>query len=558
MQLIPGTKLQNGKYEIVRTLGQGGFGITYLARHTFMDRLECIKEFFVREYCDRDEETSQVSLGSKGNAAMMRQYMEKFMKEAKTVAQLDHPHIVKIHDVFKENNTSYAVMEYIDGCSLSEYVCDHGPLQEARAVDYICQVCEALKYAHERKVMHLDVKPSNIMISESGRKVTLIDFGMAKHYGKSGEQTSNTPVGMSHGYAPLEQYLEEGVRNFSPAADIYSLGATLYFLLTGERPAQANELAMQGGLKSIDGPFSKSVKDAIMAAMRFQKDSRPQSIDAFLKILDGGALSDKQEKTVLPEPKPAPKPISKPQLTSTQRTSPPDRGKPKAWLWALLACVAFAAIVSAIVLGGRKEKPTTGTLNGQDWVDLGLSVKWATCNIGASSPSDYGSYFAWGETQTKSEYTEENYKFRVAVDASDNVAFSKYNTDSNRGTVDNKKKLEMPDDAARQNWGSTWRMPTDAEWTELRENCSWTWTTLGGKNGYKVTSKTNGNSIFLPATGFWFEDSLDHVGSDGNYWSSSLYTADPGRACRVYFYSGGVSSGSRDRSCGRSVRPVTE
>ena len=691
MQLKPGTILQNGKYEIIKTLGQGGFGITYLAQHTLMERLVCIKEFFVKEYCDRDEETSQVSLGSKGNAAMMRQYMEKFMKEAKTVAKLEHPHIVKIHDVFKENNTSYAVMEYIDGCSLAEYVREHGPLPEQKAVDYIRQVCDALKYAHARKVMHLDVKPSNIMLSDDTTKATLIDFGMAKQYTDTGEQTSGTPVGVSHGYAPLEQYLEGGVKDFSPATDVYALGATLYFLLTGNRPAQANELALQGGLKRVEGPFSVSVKNAIITAMRFQIEDRPQSIDAFLKILDGEELAEDDEKTVVPDSKPKPKPVSKPKPNPAQPTCSPEKPKSKAWLWALLACAVVATIITAIVLGGRKEKPgvdeptppvdttviaptaeqtpspsqkpeikpepvasgsfkvsstpsgatiwldgkntnkttpeiieditpgkhsvklvldgyndysgsitivsgkraelvqalkekekpvsfetpvpvetpapvekptpaekpTTGSINGHDWVDLGLSVKWATCNVGASSPSDYGNYYAWGETKPKSEYAWESYKFRVTGDSWDNVTFNKYNTASDRGTVDNRKKLELADDAARQNWGGSWRMPTDAEWKELREKCTWTWMTQGGKNGYRVTSKTNGNSIFLPAAGDRREDLLDGAGSYGLYWSSSLYT-DPCHAWLMYFDSDGVSRIYYYRYGGFSVRPVTE
>ena len=275
MQLTPGTKLQNGKYEITRVLGQGGFGITYLAEHSLMDRRVCIKEFFVKEYCDRKEETSQVSLGAKGNAELMRRYMAKFIKEAQTVANLSHVNIVHIYDSFYENNTAYAVMEYIEGCTLAEWVRDHGPVPEERAVDYMRQIGAALSYAHDHRVMHLDVKPSNIMLAEDGKKAILIDFGMAKHYGESGEQTSNTPVGVSHGYAPLEQYKVGGVKGFSPSTDIYALGATMLFALTGVRPAHAAELMAQDGLQRVDGDFSPSVKDAILMAMRSKKELRP-------------------------------------------------------------------------------------------------------------------------------------------------------------------------------------------------------------------------------------------------------------------------------------------
>ncbi len=305
MQLQQGTLLQNGKYKITRVLGQGGFGITYMAEQTMIDRVVCIKEFFVKQYCGRNEDTSQVSLGTKENEEMMRRYMAKFIKEAQTVAKLSHGNIVQIYDSFYENNTAYAVMEYIDGCTLAEWVRDHGPVSEETAVDYMHQIGAALSYAHDRRVTHLDVKPSNIMLADGGKKAILIDFGMAKHYGETGMETSNTPVGVSHGYAPLEQYQSGGVKGFSPATDIYALGATLYYALKGERPAPAAELMMKDdGLKDVEGDFSSSVKDAIIAAMQSRKESRPQSVEDFLDLLDA---PDEPEVTILsvevdPEP----------------------------------------------------------------------------------------------------------------------------------------------------------------------------------------------------------------------------------------------------------------
>jgi len=204
------------------------------------------------------------------------------------------------------------------------------------------------------------------------------------------------------------------------------------------------------------------------------------------------------------------------------------------------------------------EKPTTGKENGHEWVDLGLSVKWATCNVGASSPSEYGSYFAWGETSPKSDYSWKNYKFRVSGDSYDNVTFSKYNTKSDRGSVDNKTSLDSSDDAARANWGGKWRMPTKVEFDELKSNCTYTWTTQGGKNGYKVTSKKNGNSIFLPAAGYRRGTSVYYAGSYGLYWSSSLYTDYPHYAWRLLFGSSDFSTSNDNRYNGFSVRPVTE
>jgi hypothetical protein len=189
-----------------------------------------------------------------------------------------------------------------------------------------------------------------------------------------------------------------------------------------------------------------------------------------------------------------------------------------------------------------------------EYVDLGLSVKWATCNVGATKPEEYGDYFAWGETQPKDYYDWSTYKW---CNGSYNT-LTKYNNSSSYGTVDNKTQLELSDDAARANWGGSWRMPTRAEQDELRENCTWTWTTQNGVNGYKVTSKKNGNSIFLPAAGCRYDSSLSSAGSSGYYWSSSLSTDYPRTAYDLSFNSDYVVWNGYDRYIGFTVRPVCQ
>ena len=196
--------------------------------------------------------------------------------------------------------------------------------------------------------------------------------------------------------------------------------------------------------------------------------------------------------------------------------------------------------------------------NGHEYVDLGLSVKWATCNVGASQHEEYGDYFAWGETEPKATYYWSTYKW-----CNDSVTtLTKYNTDSSYGTVDNKTQLDLSDDAAHVNWGGDWRMPTEAEWTELREQCTWTRTTQNGVKGYKVTSKKvsySKNSIFLPAAGCRYDSDLSYAGSVGYYWSSSLKAGNPDNACDMYLDSSDVLYVFMYfgyRSCGRSVRPV--
>ena len=190
-------------------------------------------------------------------------------------------------------------------------------------------------------------------------------------------------------------------------------------------------------------------------------------------------------------------------------------------------------------------------------VDLGLSVYWGTTNIGASKPEDYGDYYAWGETEPKESYSWSTYKFGT----SSSGPFFKYNTSDSYGTVDNKTVLEPEDDVASVKLGGEWRMPTDAEWTELRTKCTWTWTTNYNGTGVKgqIVTATNGNSIFLPAAGYRRDTKLYDAGSYGYYWSSSLNTDKPSIAWYVNINSGTVRR--RDygyRSYGQSVRPVSE
>ena len=190
--------------------------------------------------------------------------------------------------------------------------------------------------------------------------------------------------------------------------------------------------------------------------------------------------------------------------------------------------------------------------NGHEYVDLGLSVKWATCNVGANKPEEYGDYFAWGETEPKRTYDWRTYKWCNGKAEQ----LTKYNNSIYRGTVDGKTILGLEDDAARANWGGSWRMPTAVELNELLEQCIWTRTTQNGVEGYKVTSKINGNSIFFPAAGSRFQNTLYYAGSYGQYWSSSINTRTPSGAFYVKFDSAGVYMLSSYRDDGQSVRPV--
>ena len=186
-------------------------------------------------------------------------------------------------------------------------------------------------------------------------------------------------------------------------------------------------------------------------------------------------------------------------------------------------------------------------------VDLGLSVKWANMNVGATSPEDYGGYYAWGETEEKEDYSWETYKWcNGSYDTQ-----TKYCTDSIYGTVDNKTVLDPEDDVAHVKWGGSWRMPTLDELNELFLKCTCEWTTQNGVSGYKVTGH-NGNSIFLPAAGYRRWTEVAYRGGEGYYWSSSLYSDASYSAYNLFFYSGGYAWYGNYRCFGLSVRPVSK
>ena len=283
MQLKQGTLLQGGKYRIEKVLGQGGFGITYIATDTRFGRQICVKEFFMKEYCNRDQDTSHVTVASEGAREQVDKYRAKFVKEARLISSMNNPHIITIFDIFEENGSAYYTMEYLGGGSFKTLVEQNGALSEHSALKYLSEIADALSYLHKQKVMHLDVKPSNIMLDSRGRAV-LIDFGISKRYDHDGGQTSSTPVGISKGYAPMEQYNLSGVSTFSPETDIYSLGATLYFLLIGQSPKEANVINEEG-LGELPKHISRKVRQAITHAMQPKRKDRTSSVEDFLKEL---------------------------------------------------------------------------------------------------------------------------------------------------------------------------------------------------------------------------------------------------------------------------------
>lgn len=221
--------------------------------------------------------------------------------------------------------------------------------------------------------------------------------------------------------------------------------------------------------------------------------------------------------------------------------------------------VCLLLLVLGVLLVWRADDPKTNTFsngveNNHEYIDLGLSVKWATCNVGAEAPEKLGDYYAWGETETKSGYDWGTYK-HCYMDEYNDTLLSKYCTDSDYGMVDNKRQLDLSDDVAHVEWGGKWRMPTQKEFEELKGKCTWEWKQRNGMSGYKVTGP-NGNNIFLPASGYRDDDSLYGVGLSGGYWSSTLRASNCYNVWRLDFVSDGVNVYYYYRCFGQVVRPV--
>ena len=513
MHLKSNTLLQGGKYKIERFIASGGFGCTYEAYHTLLDMRVALKEFFVSDFCNRDEKTGQVSVATKSKVELIDKLKKKFMDEARALFKMKHPGIVRVIDVFEENGTAYYAMEYIDGQSLSDVVKKQGKLPEAEAVGYIRQVAEALKYVHSLNRLHLDIKPGNIMLGKDGKAV-LIDFGASKHYdAETGENTSTLLGINTTGYAPVEQ-VNQSFKSFSPATDIYALGATLYKLLTGITPPPSTMLVSEeASFEPLPSTISPATRKAVESAMLLLRKHRPQTIDAWMQLLASAASnvndigSGNDEQTIISE---------------------------------------------VTVLSASQDKQPKGNQKVHEWVDLGLSVKWATCNIGADRPEDYGDYFAWGETRPKSTYNWSNC-FDCLDDEGD--SWGTYRLGGQTRITPTSGH-----DTARENWCGSWRMPTDEEFEELcdENKCDWTWTSQGGHKGYLVTSKINGNSIFLPAAGWRSGTDRLFVGVDGYYWSSTLGSSYSRCARDLFFGSSRHYTDYDNRRYGRSVRPVTD
>ena len=633
-----GDKVQDGqcRYRIIRYISSGGFGNTYEAEdRKFMGRRVAIKELFISEWCSRGEDTLTVSVSVDSNRASFAKQKDKFLKEAIKLNGFVKDGIVRVIDVFEANGTAYYAMDYIDGESLSMRLkaLKGGAMMESEVRKYLDQILDALEYVHSEGVLHLDLKPGNIMIDNKG-KVILIDFGASKQIeavdGKSLSSSSN--IAYTRGFAPTEQ-IDGSLDKMGTHTDMYSLGATLYNLLTGTVPPSPSDIDADG-LPAIPG-ISATLHQAIRQCLVPNRNKRLKTIAEFRKVLasqpgggegttdgndsgDGGTtLRDKKKKpswlkqnqvnivkllggilvaglfafgisrcdgfgggeapaydtTMVSDTAVAvydsisaeeiieslindtPEEVEtdseteaeKARLAEQQRQHEAEEARRKAEADAEAKRQQEAEAEKARLAEQQRRqeeeerrRQSQGGISTSKEVDLGLSVNWAGWNVGASSPEGYGSLFAWGETSPKSgSYEKSTYRYHDGscyINIGSNISGTQY-------------------DAARANWGGSWRMPTKEECEELKNRCTWKWTTYNGVNGMKVTGP-NGNSIFLPAAGWLLQSRLFARGSISYYWSGSLNESDSSYAWYLSFISSQSDVYFDYRKYGRSVRPV--
>ena len=305
MYLKQGYHLHNDKYQLLNILGEGGFSLTY--RGAWKTEVQgnlgkvptyvpvCIKEYFFKDYCFRNTQNCFVETINETGKEIFNKNKEKIIREARILAEIHHPNVVNVLEVFKQNNTVYIVMEFISGRSLKHEVEKNGVFTEEKLKKIIYTVGQALDYIHGKNILHLDIKPSNILM-DNNNNPRLIDFGISKKYDLSNDQeTSTALLAASKGYASIEQYDSEGIQMFSPCPDIYSLGATMYYLITGQVPTESILRSTKGlqNPRELNPSISENLENVILKAMAPNAPDRYQTVMEMLLDLGFNPNADK-------------------------------------------------------------------------------------------------------------------------------------------------------------------------------------------------------------------------------------------------------------------------
>lgn len=522
-QLIIGTLLHGGTYKIEKILGQGSFGITYLAEHTNLGKKVAIKEFFMKELNSRGEDGSITGMS---DSSLSQNYCQKFKKEAINLSRLDHPNIVRVTDSFSENGTFYYVMDFIEGQNLNDYIKSHY-IDEAEAVSIIKSVADALIYMHEEKhMLHLDLKPGNVMRRNSDGHVFLIDFGLSKHYSTDGQPETSTTIGLgTAGYAPIEQGNQAKNGEFRPTIDVYALGAMFYKLLTRETPPPASDLVSDDELlenklreKGVSDNLIKVVTEAMCPNVR----RRTQSVREFRDALTDYSVqmstpikSTTEEETVVVKKvtqttdgeetvvadkgtKNSSLPYNKKAVEETYDEDDDEEDTSRKEIKYFIACLVPLVILYFVFSGFRgcggnkkltSEQCADSIENTFEYpqnasgkaVDLGLpsGTLWADRNLDALDETDEGMLFIWGDPTGMND----------TVKVPDNV----YNISGTEY------------DIVKEKWGEDWCMPNLEQFNELHDQCSIKKIEKNNIKGYLVTGP-NGNTLFFPFSSLYKDE----------------------------------------------------
>jgi WD40 repeat protein/predicted Ser/Thr protein kinase len=442
-ELKKGDTLKNGKYVIEQTIGKGGFGITYKGiLHTVVKgelgevdttAVVAIKEFYFADGCERHPNGKTITVTSQSKRALTERLKQKFLKEAQTLSRLKHPHIVQVLEIFEENNTAYMVMQFIEGGNLKERVLRG--LSMADSVRIIQEVLHALAFVHENHTLHLDIKPQNILCTKNDKAV-LIDFGIAKHYDEEGEATSTAIAAKSAGFAPPEQYTAINLENFTPVTDIYAVGATLYFCLTGTIPMEAT-LRTQEDMPepmALNPHIPQKLNDVVMRAMELKKNKRFQSCHemslALAEAWGGEATVVAPEQPKVDRQKAAAEHRKPAQEASTGKANAatPKKSNKKTIIWVLL--LAAAAIFYTLFTSSQDIQTMQGHAR------LVWSVAFSPDGAYALSGSDDNTLKLWDIKTGKCLQTMEGHTNAVR-----SVAFSPDGAYALSGSWDNTLKL---------------------------------------------------------------------------------------------------------------------
>ena len=614
--LQPNTTLQGGKYRIERVLGQGGFGNTYVGYNTEFEETVAIKEFFMKGVTERDETTSVVSVSNADNVQQFEEQREKFKKEALRIRKLDNPHIVKVHDLFEENGTTYYVMDFVEGENLSQRLKRTGkPMAERKVREIFLQLLDALKAVHDAGMWHLDIKPANIMLDKNGN-VKLIDFGASKQLNaQKGGATTSTAISYTNGYAPREQ-MEQNYDKFGPWTDIYALGATLYNLLTNKRPPMPTDIdddmsEDKHQVLPMTSVVSESMKHVVLWMMSTNRLQRPQNVNSVIEYLNkknskkentllrhrtslvneigyseetivaplqskrdkkekgnleqnpSGDISDTEETIVWSTKR---KTIEKHKETPQEQEEKLlvyyEEDSSNKWKYWIIAAVVIAAVIIGISYCNNNNGAIAEVEKVNDTINEEQSY---TDNVPNEQEDEVNSNIIPIDLGLPSgiKWANKNLGASKVSDVGDYYAwggtkpFESFDEDYALYNKSGKYNIcGTNNDVAHITLGDNWRLPKYEDFEELVSNCKWTWTTLEGQLGFEITGN-NGNSIFLPAGGTKRPSGNDWgIGEEGFYWSGELYRREEGFAKSFQFNEEFQGRYNTERCDYLSIRPV--